>query len=563
MRFATRTFLWFFIPVALLLTGSFGALQRVVVSSVRQGLGSSLRENQVSIARMASKHQDRNARILRVVGESAALKAGLQLVRAEPLNPEARLTVEDQLRDICGTLGCDFMLMSSPGGAPFAGVIRADEWVKVMDVSTVRPPRRGFFWVAENTYHVTSVPIDQGDENIGILYIGERFDASDFSTPIVLAHNSEIVTSGLPGIAREEIAAAIRKCGIRRECATSLKHETYLAIKMDESYVGDGYSLHSFQSIDAAVAPVRAVLRHVFLIAAMGGMGAALALGALSSRSVTKPLASLIAHLRQSEKTGMLPEFGEQPSTIHEIRELTDSFKGAASAILEGREKLDLAYVEFIGSLASALDARDPYTAGHSRRVSEFSCSIASAVDLPRKELEEIRIGALLHDIGKIGIADAVLQKPGRLTSAEFDIIKQHPEIGCRILEGVNGLQQYLPIVGLHHENWDGSGYPQGQRGAETPFGARVVHVADAYDAMTSDRPYRAGLDPQKAIRELERCAGTQFDATIVGVFVEILTQSRKGAPNDYEASLSISKLAEAVCDVKAPRARTLERIIS
>jgi HD-GYP domain-containing protein (c-di-GMP phosphodiesterase class II) len=315
-------------------------------------------------------------------------------------------------------------------------------------------------------------------------------------------------------------------------------------MKMDESYVGTD-TAHSFQSIDAAVAPVRSVLRNVFLIAAMGGLCAALALGAFSSRSVVKPLASLISHLRQSEKTGMLGDLGEQPSTIHEIRELTESFKSAAAAISQGREKLGLANVEFIGSLASALDARDPYTAGHSRRVSEFSCSIARAADVPRKELEEIRIGALLHDIGKIGIADAVLQKPGKLTAAEFDIIKQHrnraPDSG-----GVNGLQQYLPIVELHHENWDGSGYPKGQRGAETPFGARVVHVADAYDAMTSDRPYRPGMDPQKAIRELERHAGTQFDAAIVRVFVEILTQSRKPVSSDYEASLSTA-LAEAV----------------
>ena len=249
MRFATRTFLWFFIPMALLLTGSFWALQRVVVSSVRQGLSASLRENQISIARMASKHRDRNARILRVAGESAALKAGLQ-------------------------------------GAPLAGVIRADQGVEArveaMDTGTVRPTRRGFFLVAGSTYHVTSVPIDQGDENIGILSIGERFDPSDFSTPIVLAHNGEIVTSGLPGIAPAEIEAAIRSCGVRRECGTKLGHETYLAMKMDESYVGDGYSLHSFQSIDAAVAPVRSVLRNVFLIAAMGGLCAALVLGALS-----------------------------------------------------------------------------------------------------------------------------------------------------------------------------------------------------------------------------------------------------------------------------------------
>ena len=179
---------------------------------------------------------------------------------------------------------------------------------------------------------------------------------------------------------------------------------------------------------------LRSVLRNVFLIAAMGGLCAALVLGALSSRSVVKPLASLISHLRQSEKTGTLGEFGQQPSTIHEIRELTESFKGAAAAISQGREKLGLAYVEFIGSLASALDARDPYTAGHSRRVSEYSCSIARAADVPGKELEEIRIGALLHDIGKRIIPQQVLNKPGKLTDEEWALIMEHPTTGFREL---------------------------------------------------------------------------------------------------------------------------------
>src|SRR5256885_1960634 len=135
-----------------------------------------------------------------------------------------------------------------------------------------------------------------------------------------------------------------------------------------------------------------------------------------------RTMAGVVAHLRESESTGLLPEFHAKAGGIQEIRDLTESFNRAASAIREGRDNLYRAYVEFVGSLASALDARDRYTAGHSRRVSEFSCAIAHAVNATSEELDEIRIGALLHDIGKIGIADSVLQKPGRLTKEEYTI---------------------------------------------------------------------------------------------------------------------------------------------
>jgi HD-GYP domain-containing protein (c-di-GMP phosphodiesterase class II) len=139
---------------------------------------------------------------------------------------------------------------------------------------------------------------------------------------------------------------------------------------------------------------------------------------------------------------------------------------------------------------------------------------------LGREEIDRLRIGALLHDIGKIGIADAVLQKPGRLTREEFAVIQQHPVIGRRILEGVQGFAPFLDAVELHHENWDGSGYPRGQAGEETPVDARIIHVADAYDAMTTDRPYLRGMTHDQAFHILRENAGTHFDPRIVQVFV-------------------------------------------
>jgi HD-GYP domain-containing protein (c-di-GMP phosphodiesterase class II) len=141
---------------------------------------------------------------------------------------------------------------------------------------------------------------------------------------------------------------------------------------------------------------------------------------------------------------------------------------------------------------------------------------------LPAADVERIRVGALLHDIGKIGVADAVLQKPGRLTTEEFALVQQHPVIGRRILEQVQGFAHFLGAVELHHENWDGSGYPLGQKTYETPLDARIIHVADAYDAMTTDRAYRRGMTHEQAIAILLENAGRQFDPRIVTVFVTL-----------------------------------------
>jgi HD-GYP domain-containing protein (c-di-GMP phosphodiesterase class II) len=143
-------------------------------------------------------------------------------------------------------------------------------------------------------------------------------------------------------------------------------------------------------------------------------------------------------------------------------------------------------------------------------------------MELSPDDVERIRVGALLHDIGKIGIADSVLQKPGRLTEEEWILIKQHPVIGRRILEGVQGFASYLGAVELHHENWDGTGYPKGQSGTETPIDARIIHVVDAYDAMTTDRSYRRAMTHERAVSILRENAGRQFDARVVAIFLSL-----------------------------------------
>jgi putative nucleotidyltransferase with HDIG domain len=516
VRFATRAFLWSFIPFALLLAGSFWVIQQRVQRTVHSGLRSSLREAHMSMARLRQESELQNSRFLRIVAENPPLKAGLQLLLVNPKSRSARLTLEDQLREIAETLHFDFLLVSNPEGAPLVGIVRIDDQLVAMGTQRMKPPQQGFFSLGSNTYQVTSFPIDINDENIGVLSIGEHFNLSEFRTPAILAQNGKVLRSSVPNASPAELESALRNCGDQAECETQVAGETYMTLAADSINFGDGYTLRSLQSVDSVSRPVQAVVREVFLIATLGALLAAAALSFFSSRSIVRPIATVVSSLRQSENTGTLPSFESNPATIHEIRELTESFTRAATAVRESRENLQQAYVEFIGSLAGALDARDDYTAGHSRRVSEYSCALAEALNITASDLEVLRVGALLHDIGKIGVMDSVLRKPGKLTGDEMALVQQHPSIGRRILEGVRGFQPYLPIVELHHENWDGTGYPLHLSDVKVPLCARIVHVADAYDAMTSARPYRFALGHEAAMREITRCAGTQFDPEIV-----------------------------------------------
>ena len=187
--------------------------------------------------------------------------------------------------------------------------------------------------------------------------------------------------------------------------------------------------------------------------------------------------------------------------------------------------------LDTIKVLAMALDARDHYTHGHSAQVTEYSIAIAQRMGLSFKEIDDLRDAGLLHDIGKIGISDAILLKPGRLTEAEYLKIKEHPAIGKKILEPVASLADKVPLIYHHHERFDGKGYPLGLKGTTIPLGARILAVADSYQAMTSDRPYRNALPLSVAIEELVKNKATQFDPQIVDVFVAYLTECAGDSP--------------------------------
>jgi len=190
--------------------------------------------------------------------------------------------------------------------------------------------------------------------------------------------------------------------------------------------------------------------------------------------------------------------------------------------------KMRKIYLETIRALAAAIDAKDPYTQGHSERVAKTSVALAQELNLPGRDIENIEYTALLHDIGKIGIADSILGKKGSLTSQEFDKIKEHTIMGANIIEPVNFLKNSYWAIYHHHEKYDGKGYPDGIKSEDIPILARIIAVADAYDAMGSDRPYRKKLNKDKILKELKDQSGKQFDPKIVKALISVLDRERE-----------------------------------
>lgn len=174
---------------------------------------------------------------------------------------------------------------------------------------------------------------------------------------------------------------------------------------------------------------------------------------------------------------------------------------------------------ELTEALASAIDAKDGNTYGHSHRVGELAMALGKNLNLDAAQLAELQVAAHLHDVGKIGIPDAILNKAARLTAEEFAVVQRHPVIGWQILRRISSFQQVARIVRHHHERFDGTGYPDGLRGTDIPLASRLIAVADSYDAMTSARSYRKAVSPKEAWQELCRCSGSQFDPEAVKAF--------------------------------------------
>jgi HD-GYP domain-containing protein (c-di-GMP phosphodiesterase class II) len=212
-------------------------------------------------------------------------------------------------------------------------------------------------------------------------------------------------------------------------------------------------------------------------------------------------------------------EFGELAQTFNTM---TDDLEQFVDDLKKAAEENRTLFLSSIQMLAGAVDEKDPYTRGHSDRVTRYSVLIATEMGLKEEDIEKIRVSAQLHDVGKIGIEDRILKKPGALTPEEFEIMKTHTTKGAAILRPVEALRDMLPGIELHHESLDGRGYPHGLKGEQIPLMPRIIMVADTFDAMTTNRPYQAAMDPEYVIRIINSLAATKFDPTVVAAMTKV-----------------------------------------
>lgn len=288
-----------------------------------------------------------------------------------------------------------------------------------------------------------------------------------------------------------------------------------------------GWSVVYEQPVDAAYLPVREMERRLGF-SVLGALSVAMLLAALFARHITRPLKGFIAGAMELASG----KFGTQVKVVgkNELSELAQTFNYmsmqmmASNAEMQGLyDSLEKGYLETIVALANSIDSKDAYTRGHSQRVGDLSVEIGTELGLTRRELRLLHYGGILHDVGKIGIGDAILCKQTRLTDEEMVVMREHPVIGGNIVDAVSFLAPVRAAVRNHHERWDGTGYPDKLKGEEIPLIARIVNCADTFDACTSTRPYQKAMPLEKAMEILENLRGTQLDPNVLDALRRVL----------------------------------------
>ena len=526
--------------VAVLLGLVFIVVTLSVRNQVRQTVASNLESTQRLFAAFETRRQHDLRGQAETLADNATLKAALDTYQTETqanlttVRADLLETIDLVLDRAAARVESDaVVLVDSHHVALGAAGRMADRWPRNRHVSLVAGTAPGstanFDGVAhmgDQVFRVVAVPLVLEETAIGTLYVATTLDqnyAQELDrlagTRIAIVSDGLMIATTLAPRASRQFESALAE-SLPVDGAIALDGESYAFRRLVA--VGDTV-FYALGSIDeSSQAAMRDSMRSLALIGVLG-----IALAGVGSfwlaRTLSDPIGQLSSSLAEMAASHSVHARLPPTGSSLELDTLTETFNDLMASVGQAEAETEAAYTGAIRALATALDARDPYTAGHSDRVSALSVAICRQLNLPAADVEIVRLGALLHDIGKIGVPDDVLRKPSGLTTAEFDVIKQHPVLGARMLRSVPFLAPHIPIVELHHERPDGRGYPFGLRGDDIPLDARIVHVADAYDAITSARAYRAARPHAEALRELWRCAGTEFHADIVAALANAL----------------------------------------
>ena len=312
----------------------------------------------------------------------------------------------------------------------------------------------------------------------------------------------------------------------------------------------EGYSVGviTMQDEAHALASVGEMRSQTWLISMVFAV-LALVIGLIGARFMTSPLLRLVNAARRIAdgdfssrvETRNMTEIGTLGETFNVMTDkIEEQIVNLAKAAEENREL----FVGTVKALAAAIDGKDKYTRGHSERVSRISVAIGKRMGMPEDELETLRMSALLHDVGKIGIDDSILKKPGALTDEEYEIMKTHPQRGYKIMSQIPAMKDFLPGMYMHHEMVNGQGYPQGLSGDQIPLQAKIVSVADTFDAMTIDRPYSKGMELPMALERLRSFVGTRYQSEVVEALVDACNEGE--VANGIVRQRAAMKMAEA-----------------
>ena len=318
-----------------------------------------------------------------------------------------------------------------------------------------------------------------------------------------------------------QVQSALSPFSLERDGKSVSMLGSYATAELDPNSL---LAVIAIQDESAALASVRDMRNQVFFVSLLAAM-LALVCGFYFAEKLTRPVRELAAgatriaggDFSQRVKVLGLTELGDLGSSFNQMTDQLERFVLDLQRSAEENKELFLGTVK---ALAAAIDGKDPYTRGHSERVSRFSVATAIGLGLDEGEVEKIRISALLHDVGKIGIDDRILKKPAALDDEEFEIMKTHPQKGYKIMSQIPAMREFLPGMYMHHEMINGQGYPQGLKGEDIPMQARIVSVADTFDAMTTERPYQAAMELGAALTRLKSFVGTRYDARVVAAFI-------------------------------------------